>query len=82
MNNLPPGVLLMVGALLIPLMRGRTQKVYGLLLPVVSAVQMAMLPSEYTASISLMDYVLTPIRVDALSMLWGYIFHIAAFYIA
>ncbi len=79
MNNLPPGVLLMVGALLIPLMRGRTQKVYGLLLPVVSAVQMAMLPSEYTASISLMDYVLTPIRVDALSMLWGYIFHIAAF---
>lgn len=78
MSNLPPGLLLLVGALVIPFLRGRTQKVYGLLLPFLSAAHMMGLPAGHMVEISLLEYRLTPVRVDSLSLVWGYVFHIAA----
>ena len=53
MNSLPPatifecvtpGMLLVLGAILIPFLKGKTQKIYAVILPFVSAYQMYMLP--------------------------------------
>lgn len=78
MNSLPPGIVLALGALAIPLFTGRTQKIFGLLLPVISFIHMVSLPDGLLVHVQLFDFTLTPVRVDKLSMLWGYIFHIAA----
>ncbi|HIG47358.1 MAG TPA: Na(+)/H(+) antiporter subunit D, partial [candidate division Zixibacteria bacterium] len=78
MNNLPPGMLLVLGALVIPFLKGRTQKVYGLLLPLFSAIHMVNLPSDHLVHVQILDYVLTPTRVDKLSLVWGYVFHFFA----
>lgn len=77
MNSLPPGMLLILGALVIPFLKGRTQKVYGLLLPIFSAMHMVNLPPDHLVHVQMFDYVLTPIRVDKLSLVWGYVFHLA-----
>ena len=78
MNSLPPGMLLVLGALVIPFLKGRTQKVYGLLLPLFSAIHMVNLPSDHLVHVQILDYVLTPTRVDKLSLVWGYVFHFFA----
>jgi multicomponent Na+:H+ antiporter subunit D len=76
---LPPGAILVLGAFLVPALRGRARSAYMLLLPVLGFVQLLLLaPGEYL-SFPIFDYDLTPVRVDRLSLLWGYIFHIAAF---
>ena len=77
-NSMPPGMLLILGALLIPFLKGNVQKGYGVLLPIISCVQMVMLPSDWVFHTTLFNYELTPVRVDKLSLVWGYVFHIAA----
>ena len=78
--SLPPGILLIVGALLIPLVKGRWQQGYMLLLPVLSGLHLWFaLPDGTLFHLQLLDYELTPVRIDRLSLVWGTIFHIAAF---
>ena len=77
--NLPPGLIIILGALLVPLFRGRAQALYMLALPVVSLVQVLGLPHGEFGQVSFLSYMLTTIRVDALSLVFGIIFHIAAF---
>ena len=78
-DSLPPGWVLIFGALLIPLLRGRTRVVYMLLLPGLGFVQLLWIAHGDLLQISIFEYALTPVRVDRLSLLFGYIFHIAAF---
>jgi len=87
-DRLPPGSLLIAGALLVPLLRGRLQQAWMLLLTVLSSLHLLVFlpaiqglgPDElFQVQFELFDYQLTPIRVDRLSLVWGYIFHIAAF---
>lgn len=77
--NLPPGLIIILGALLVPLFRGRAQALYMLALPVVSLVQVLGLPHGEFGQVSFLSYTLTTIRVDSLSLIFGIIFHIAAF---
>ena len=77
--NLPPGLIIILGALLVPLFRGRGRALYLLVLPVVSLVQLLGLPHGEFGQVSFLSYTLTIIRVDALSLVFGIIFHIAAF---
>ena len=77
--NLPPGLIIILGALLVPLFRGRAQALYILALPVVSLVQVLGLPHGEFGQVSFLSYTLTAIRVDTLSLVFGIIFHIAAF---
>ena len=77
--NLPPGLIIILGALLVPLFRGRAQALYMLALPVVSLVQVLGLPHGEFGQVSFLSYMLTTIRVDPLSLVFGIIFHIAAF---
>ena len=77
--NLPPGIILIVGALLLPLLKGRLRQLWWLLLPVASFAHLLLyLPAGSELSISVFDYELTLFRIDRLSLVWGYIFHIAA----
>ena len=78
MNSLPPGLLLVIGGLALPLFKGKSQKLVALLLPVISAIHMFSLPSGLLVQVEMFDYVLTPLRVDKLSLVWGVVFHIAA----
>jgi len=78
MSNLPPGALLILGALLLPLMRGPTRQVYLFVLPILSFVHLMAQPFGTACSIQVFDYTLTLIRIDKLSLLFGIIFHISA----
>ena len=77
--SLPPASILILGALLVPLLRGRLQSAYLLALPVLSFLHLIALPDGHLLQIHFLDYTLTPVRIDRLSLAWGYIYHIAAF---
>jgi multicomponent Na+:H+ antiporter subunit D len=77
--NLPPGLIIILGALFVPLFRGRGQTLYMIALPIVSLVQLLALPHGEFGQVSFLSYTLTIIRVDTLSLVFGIIFHIAAF---
>ena len=75
--SLMPGLPILIGALFVPLLRGHLQKVFLLLLPIIGMVQLMGLEHGPIVQISLFEYELTPVRIDRLSLVWGYIFHIA-----
>ena len=78
-DALPPGLILILGGLLIPLLRGRWQAWATVALPVLSFVQMLALEPGASHHLELFGYQLTLVRVDKLSLVFGYVFHIAAF---
>ena len=79
-QHLPPGTIMMLGALLIPLLPKKTQGWSAILLPVLSMIHLLTAFSDgFLLNFSFMGNELTPIRVDRLSLIFGYIFHIAAF---
>ena len=74
----PPGLILIVGAMLVPLLRGWARNIFMLALPVVSLALLLSLDHGVYGQFKLFDYELTPVRIDRLSMVFGIIFHIAA----
>jgi multicomponent Na+:H+ antiporter subunit D len=79
--SLPPASILILGALLVPLFRGRLQAAYVLALPVLSGLHMLAffnVPQGSYLQFTLFDYTLTLLRVDKLSLVFGLIFHIVA----
>ncbi|MBN2283844.1 MAG: Na(+)/H(+) antiporter subunit D [Deltaproteobacteria bacterium] len=79
-NTVPPGLIFIAGALLIPLLRNRTLKgAYLLLLPIISFVNLLNLPEGTHFVTGFLGYDLSFARVDRLSLLFGYIFHLITF---
>ncbi len=78
-EHMPPGTLLVLGALLIPVLRGHLRSAWLLALPLVSFAHLIGLGHGSYGEIQLFDYHLTLARIDKLSLVWGYIFHLAAF---
>ena len=76
--DLPPGSILILGALLIPLFRGRLRSAYVLLLPLLSMWHQIALfgMTGQNLQVSLFDYSLVLARVDKLSLVFGLVFHI------
>ncbi len=79
---LPPGLVLIVGALLIPLLPKKWQPALTLVLPALGFAQVLMLSPGVSHQLWIFDLELTVVRVDCLSLIFGYIFLIAAFLIA
>ena len=75
--SLMPGLPILIGALFVPLLRGHLQKVFLLLLPIIGLAQLTGLDHGSLIQLSLFEYELNPVRIDRLSLVWGYIFHIA-----
>jgi multicomponent Na+:H+ antiporter subunit D len=68
----------MLGALALFVVRGRARQLLSLLLPALSLIHLLGMPDGHELTLRVFDYTLTPIRIDKLSLVWGYIFHIAA----
>lgn len=78
-SSVPPFLIFFAGAALIPLVRGPARKGLLLLVPVVGALNVWGLPTGYELPYELLGYDLLPVRADRLSLLFGYLFHLAAF---
>lgn len=74
-----PGMILVLGSLLLPFLRGNVAKSVALALPIVSAIHMHLFPVDTIIGATIFDFDLVLTKVDNLSLVWGYIFHIAAF---
>jgi multicomponent Na+:H+ antiporter subunit D len=73
-----PGLMLILGALLVPLLRGRLRAIYLLALPVAAFAYFMTLPQGDFGVVELGELSLTTVRVDKLSSLFCYVFLIAA----
>lgn len=76
-ENLNPAYILIAGAALVPLLRGRPLALYLLALPLLALAQLCGLPEGAHNTVSLAGMALTPLRVDHLSFLFGVIFLVA-----
>lgn len=73
-----PALILIFGSFLVPLLRGRARSAYMLALPVLGFVYLLLLQNGEFGQIQFLGYELVTLRVDRLSLLFGYIFMIAA----
>ncbi|MGE0118638.1 MAG: Na(+)/H(+) antiporter subunit D [Dongiaceae bacterium] len=76
---LPPGLLLVLGGLLLPLANGIVRRGLVLLLPLLTLALIWQAPESGQAGVPFLDYVLLPVHADALSRLFATIFAIMAF---
>lgn len=79
MTEFNPGLIMMLGGLLTPFLAGPTRKAYLLALPAAGLAYTIALDPGMSADAALFGYTLEVLRVDRLALVWGYIFHIAAF---
>ena len=74
-----PGLVLIAGAAVVPLLHGRLRAVFMLTLPVVACWHLVGLPYGSFGDVHVAGLTLTTLRVDRLSVPFGLIFLIAAF---
>ena len=74
----PPGLLLIVGAILVPFIKGNLRSVYMLVLPLLGILQLMALEPGTFGTMSTYGVEQTHVRIDKLSLLFGYIFYISA----
>ncbi|MBF0377926.1 MAG: Na(+)/H(+) antiporter subunit D [Desulfamplus sp.] len=75
----PPAFIFILGAFLIPFLSGRIRSIYVIFLPVVGFCNLISIDVGTMMSVHFMNYNLTLVRVDRLSLAFGYIFHIISF---
>ena len=78
MASIAPFIIFFVGALLAGVTRGITRSVIMIAIPLIGAFNLYMLGEGTSYQVSLLDYQLTLVRADRLSILFGYLFHLAA----
>ncbi|HEX9625526.1 MAG TPA: Na(+)/H(+) antiporter subunit D [Acidiferrobacterales bacterium] len=76
---LPPGLILIVGALLVPLVRGAARHALVLGLPLAALAHIWWLPADAVATLSFLGYELEPLRMTAIGRLFATIFAVMAF---
>ena len=74
-----PAFPLLLGAVLVAVTRGPLRALVMLAAPLLGAWGVYQLEPGTVVELQMMGLQLTPVRVDALSILFGYLFHIAAF---
>ncbi len=78
MSALPPFLLFYLAAIAVFVTRGRTQQALMVATPIVGAINLWGIPQDASVTITFMGMALEPLRLDALSRLFGWLFHIAA----
>ena len=76
--GIPPGLLLILGALPAPFLRGRWRQAWLTALPLAGLWALVNAESGVFYSFTFFEFEIAPIRIDGLSLIFGYIFHIAA----
>ncbi|OOZ39510.1 Na(+)/H(+) antiporter subunit D [Solemya pervernicosa gill symbiont] len=79
LTSITPALPLFIGALLVAVTRGMLRNLVMLITPLVGAFGVYSLDAGMATQAQLMGLALTPVRVDQLSILFGYLFHLAAF---
>ena len=79
MGSLPPAAIFFLGAILVAVSRGKIRSGLMLLVPVLGALNLRALDPDATLTLNVLGYDLIPFQVTGLSMLFGYLFHLAAF---
>lgn len=80
MNNLiPPAAIFIIGALFVPLIKGKLKSAFMLLLPVIAFATLVKMPAGSYWTLNFLDYNIIFGRVDRLSLVFGYIFTIISF---
>jgi len=79
MSELPPFLPFYIGALVVALAPSRWRPALSVLTPLISAAHLLTLPAGAHFTVELLGYELNPLRADRLSLLFGYLFHLAAF---
>jgi len=77
-TDLPPGLILLLGGVLAAVLPHHGRKVLMLVLPFVGFWQLIDVPNGDHAVMNLFGAELVGSRIDSLSLVWGYIFYIAA----
>jgi multicomponent Na+:H+ antiporter subunit D len=77
-TDLHPVVVFFAGALLLAFTRGHLRRAVLLATPLLSGLLMLGLEEGTTVQLQVLDYTLTPFRVDRLSLLFGYLFSLVA----
>jgi multicomponent Na+:H+ antiporter subunit D len=77
--ELSPGLILILGGLLVPLLPERLRSLPMLVLPLLAFAQLLTLPYGEFGQVQIMGLSLVTLRVDKLSLLFGYVFLLAAF---
>ncbi len=78
-NPVPPAAIFIIGALFVPFLRGRLKNGYLLLIPVLGFINLISIPEGTHWVIRFLDYDLVFGKIDRLSLIFGYIFHIISF---
>ncbi len=76
---LPPFLPLLLGAFAAIFLRGYLRSILMLAAPVLGAVNLMTLDMGILWSFEFMGYEIEPVRVDKLSLMFGYLFHLASF---
>ena len=77
--NVPPAVIFLAGAALVPMLRGRSKQILLLLLPLLALSVVHSIPEGTHWTVKFLDYELILGRVDRLSRVFGYIFSLVSF---
>ncbi len=75
--EMSPAFILILGALIVPVLRGRLHSAFMLALPALAFWHLMGLPMGQFGEIQIFDLTLVTLRVDRLSQLFGYIFLVA-----
>ena len=76
--GIPPGLLLIIGAVLAPLFPGRLRQAWLTILPLAGLWALTGAADGVHYGFTFFTYEIVPVRIDGLSLIFGYIFHIAA----
>ncbi len=79
MHNLSPGLILIIGAILVPFLPGRLKNWYVIILPALAFWHISQLNDSASLTLHLIDFELDVLRVDKWSKAFGYIFTLSAF---
>jgi multicomponent Na+:H+ antiporter subunit D len=79
MSNLPPAIIFILGAILLPLLPRRFRSIGYLVFPLLALVILLRLQAGATLTVPFLNYELVLCRVDRLSLAFGYIFVIISF---
>ncbi|MEQ1889333.1 MAG: Na(+)/H(+) antiporter subunit D [Alphaproteobacteria bacterium] len=81
-DAMTPAAIFFLGALLTPFLRTWPRRILLLIVPVIGLWQLFALSPVNAGYIDFLDYRLITLRIDTLSLVFGAIFHIAAFIVA
>ena len=80
LGSIPPFLIFFVGAFLLVILRGPWRSIIALMIPVFGGANLLAMEQGILWQEPFLGYDLTIVKVDKLSILFGYLFHIAAFF--